>query len=120
VAATTWGTLALEFALAVGLFLPKRRWRPLLLGGLLLHGAIAMLMGLPSFSLAMFAALILFLRPWESPFAIPTPVKFRSGAPRVRTPISARTANEITAGTTSDERADVAPVVRTPQPASSP
>jgi antimicrobial peptide system SdpB family protein len=67
VAALTWGTIALEFALAVGLFLPKRRWKPLLVGGLTLHAGIAVLMGLSSFALAMFAALILFLRPWEHP-----------------------------------------------------
>jgi antimicrobial peptide system SdpB family protein len=65
VAALSWGTLALEFALAIGLFLPKRRWQPLLVGGLTLHGGIAVVMGLWSFSLAMFAALILYLRPWE-------------------------------------------------------
>ncbi|BCB89606.1 sporulation-delaying protein SdpB family protein [Phytohabitans suffuscus] len=71
VATLTWGTLVLEFALAIGLFLPKRRWAPLLVGGLALHGGIALLMGLWSFSLAMFAALVLYLRPWDRPLALP-------------------------------------------------
>jgi antimicrobial peptide system SdpB family protein len=70
VAALTWGTLALEFALAVAIFVPKRRWQPFLLGGLALHAGIAVLMGLGSFALAMFAALTLYLRPWEKPFSL--------------------------------------------------
>ncbi|MET7426455.1 sporulation-delaying protein SdpB family protein [Dactylosporangium sp. NPDC005555] len=71
VAVLTWGSLALEFALAVALVLPRRRWPALLLGGLALHGGIAALMGLWSFSLAMFGALILYLRPFDQPFGLP-------------------------------------------------
>jgi antimicrobial peptide system SdpB family protein len=71
-AVLTWGTMVLEFALALGLFLAKRRWPPLLLGGIMLHGGIAIFMGLWSFALAMFAALILHMRPWERPFALPS------------------------------------------------
>lgn len=63
VAPVTWGVIALEFALFAGL-LADRRYRPLLLcAGLLLHGGIAVLHGLISFSLAMSGALILFLCP---------------------------------------------------------
>jgi antimicrobial peptide system SdpB family protein len=79
VAALTWGTVALEFALAMGLFLSKRRWTPLLVSGLMLHGGIAVVMGLWSFSLAMFAALILYLRPWERSFALPPSLTVQSG-----------------------------------------
>jgi antimicrobial peptide system SdpB family protein len=80
VAALTWGTMALEFCLAIALVLPRRRWTPLLVGGLLLHSGIAVLMGLWSFALAMFAALILYLRPWEWPFATPALVSRSSAA----------------------------------------
>jgi hypothetical protein len=41
----------------------------LLASGLLLHGGIMLIHGLVSFGLVMFAALILFLRPVERPFA---------------------------------------------------
>jgi antimicrobial peptide system SdpB family protein len=82
VTALTWGSMALEFALAWGLFAPKRRWRPLLLGGLALHAGIAVFMGLASFALAMFAALILFLRPWERPVGVPAVVV--AGFDRIR------------------------------------
>jgi antimicrobial peptide system SdpB family protein len=75
VAGLTWGTLVLEFALAIGIFLPRRRWPALLLGGLAMHAGIAVLMGLWSFSLCMFAALVLYLRPWERPVAMPEPLR---------------------------------------------
>lgn len=67
----TWGTIALEFALAVTLVLPRPSWRYLLVAGLALHVGIAIFMGLVSFSLAMTAALILYLRPSSSPFRFP-------------------------------------------------
>jgi antimicrobial peptide system SdpB family protein len=70
VAGLTWGTLALEFTLAIALFLPRRRWPALLVAGLALHAGIAVLMGLWSFSLCMSAALVLYLRPREQTFAI--------------------------------------------------
>ncbi len=69
--AATWGTMVLEFCLALGLILPRRRWRPLLLAGLALHAGIGLLMGLWSFALAMAGALVLFLHPWEKPFTLP-------------------------------------------------
>lgn len=68
--AFTWGPLALEFLLALGL-IAKRSYRPYLLaGGIALHLSIALLMGLWSFALVMFGGLIIFLRPLEQPLPI--------------------------------------------------
>jgi antimicrobial peptide system SdpB family protein len=63
VAALTWSSIALEFALAIALLLrpPLRRW--LLIAGLIFHGLIALSMGLISFSTAMSGALLLYLLP---------------------------------------------------------
>ncbi|MCU0626381.1 MAG: hypothetical protein MUF21_07850 [Gemmatimonadaceae bacterium] len=61
VAAITWGAIALEFALAAALISAPRWRRPLMLAGLAFHTAIAVVNGLPSFALAMSAALVLYL-----------------------------------------------------------
>jgi antimicrobial peptide system SdpB family protein len=67
----TWGTVAVEFALVFGLF-ARRAARPYLLGaGVLLHGSIALFMGLGSFALAMIACLVLYLRPLDRPWPAP-------------------------------------------------
>ncbi|MFG3442568.1 sporulation-delaying protein SdpB family protein [Nonomuraea sp. NPDC047897] len=64
----TWGSIAVEFALVMGL-VARRVVRPYLLAaGVFLHASIAVLMGLGSFSLAMIGALVLFLRPLDVPF----------------------------------------------------
>ena len=69
VAVVTWSVLVLEIALALGLGVDKR-WRGILLAlGISFHFGIALLIGLPSFGLAMTAALILYLRPTERPFS---------------------------------------------------
>ncbi|MET9763122.1 hypothetical protein ABZ016_29465 [Streptomyces sp. NPDC006372] len=63
VAAMTWGPLALEIALAAALLMPQRvRWM-LLPAGILFHLSIAVVMGLWSFALAMWAGLLLLLSP---------------------------------------------------------
>lgn len=69
IAVVTWGVLALELALAMGLWVRPERRKYLLWGGLALHGSILFLHGLVSFVLIMFAALVLFLRPVDKPFA---------------------------------------------------
>jgi antimicrobial peptide system SdpB family protein len=70
VAALTYAILLLELALFLGLVLEKR-YRPwLLLAGLGLHAAIFLVHGLPSFSLNMSAALVLYLRQLELPFEL--------------------------------------------------
>jgi antimicrobial peptide system SdpB family protein len=64
----TWSVLLLEWALSAGL-LVDRRYRPILLVlGILLHAGIAVVHGLVSFAMIMFAALILYLRPLDRPF----------------------------------------------------
>lgn len=65
VVALTWGSLALEGALGLALLLAPRRRRWLLPLGVALHLFIAVLMGLISFALAMWPALLLYLWPAE-------------------------------------------------------
>jgi hypothetical protein len=50
--------------------MPKRFWQPLLIAGIAFHFLIALFHGLMSFSLIMSAALILYLRPHQRPFAL--------------------------------------------------
>lgn len=57
----TWGTIALEFALAFALVMPLQQRKPLLPVALLFHTGIVLVHGLVSFSLAMSAALVLLL-----------------------------------------------------------
>lgn len=64
----TWGVVLFEFFLFAGLVM-DRRWRPyLLVLGILFHAGIAVLQGLLSFSVIMFGALIMYLRPLNRPF----------------------------------------------------
>lgn len=63
VAMLTWLPMFLEFSLALSLFFRWRTRRILLVLGVGFHLAIALLMGLWSFGLAMFGALILLLVP---------------------------------------------------------
>lgn len=77
VMALTWGTIALEAALFAGL-IAARPYRALLLPlGVAFHLGIALFQGLPSFSLTMVAALLLYLRPVALPFALPVGVGAR-------------------------------------------
>jgi antimicrobial peptide system SdpB family protein len=83
-AAVTWGALGIEFALALGLIAP-RRWRPaLLVVGVVFHLGIATLMGVASFSVAMIAAVILYLRPPENEFGWPVGLAERFRRTRTR------------------------------------
>jgi len=63
VTAVTWGSVALEFALAIAIFLGPQAKRFLLGAGLLFHTGIAVHMGLVSFLAATSAALLLALLP---------------------------------------------------------
>jgi antimicrobial peptide system SdpB family protein len=64
----TWGTIVLEVFLAMGLLATRRARAVLLVLGIALHLGIMVFMGLFSFALTMFAALILFLRPLDQEF----------------------------------------------------
>jgi antimicrobial peptide system SdpB family protein len=66
----TWSVLVLEYFLSAGLVMPKRFWGTLYVLGLSLHAGIIVIHGLWSFSTVMFAALTLYLRPTERPFAL--------------------------------------------------
>jgi len=63
VTAITWGSIALEFALAIAIFLGPQAKRVLLAAGLLFHTGIAVHMGLVSFLAATSAGLLLALLP---------------------------------------------------------
>jgi hypothetical protein len=60
--------MLIEYLLSMGLLLPKQSWKTLLIAGVALHTGILLFHGLVSFSIAMFAALILYLRPVEQGF----------------------------------------------------
>lgn len=63
VALLTWSVLLLEFLLGISMLLARSARTPLLWGGILFHLGIAILFGLWSFAIVMFAALILLLKP---------------------------------------------------------
>jgi antimicrobial peptide system SdpB family protein len=65
----TWGVLALEYALGAAILMPRKRAAKLLWIAIAFHLGIALVHGIISFAVAMFAALILYLRPLERPFA---------------------------------------------------
>ncbi len=67
----TWTVIVVEYLLSAALFMRRDRWFIPLIAGFALHAGIILIHGLVSFGTIMFAALILYLRPWERPFAIP-------------------------------------------------
>jgi antimicrobial peptide system SdpB family protein len=78
----TWGAILFEILLFGALFMPPQHRRYLLVPGLLFHFAIAVLIGIPSFSLVMFAALSLYLLPVDQSIGIN--LKAQALARRVR------------------------------------
>lgn len=68
----TYGAMLLELVLFMALVMPRQRWAPLLVAGLVFHGAIALLMGLLSFGFAMAGCLLLYLRPVDRPLVLPS------------------------------------------------
>lgn len=68
VSALTWSAMLLEVALFMGLVVARPYRKYFLIAGLSFHTAIALVHGLVSFGLAMFGALILYLRPTELEF----------------------------------------------------
>jgi antimicrobial peptide system SdpB family protein len=83
VVAMTWGTIALEVALAAALVMPRRAWPPLLIAGIVFHALICLFFDLGSFAIAMIAAVILYLRPADEPFCLP---RFLPGAQHAACP----------------------------------
>jgi antimicrobial peptide system SdpB family protein len=71
VSVLTWSVVTLEFMLFAGLLADKKLWPTLLYLGLVFHFGIALIHGLISFAFAMFAALIIYLRPVEHVFSLP-------------------------------------------------
>ncbi len=68
VALMSWGAILIEIILFMALVMPKKAWGYVLVIGIMFHIMIALIHGLISFSLAMVAALILYLRPIENSF----------------------------------------------------
>ncbi len=81
VRAFTYATLAIELLLFLCLFLPRRITHRVLYLGIALHLAFAVMMGLPSFTIIMWGALVLDLRDWSSPFRRPWAAKPAAVAP---------------------------------------
>ena len=73
VALMTWGVMLLEHLLGVALLLRAELRRPLLCAGVALHLGILAVQGIASFSLAMMAALLVYLHPWSRPLVLPIP-----------------------------------------------
>lgn len=67
----TYSVLIAEYLLSTGLFVAKKHRSALLVAGICLHLGILVIHGLVTFSLAMFAALLLYLRPIEREFRLP-------------------------------------------------
>jgi hypothetical protein len=67
----TWGVMVFEYLLSTALVMPRRYWKLMLFSGMFFHGSILCIQGISSFSVAMMAALLLYLRPWDQPFAVP-------------------------------------------------
>jgi antimicrobial peptide system SdpB family protein len=74
VATLTWGSIAVELALFSGLFATRSIRRILLVVGICFHFGIWAFMGLGTFSIVMWAAVILYLRPSDEPFKIRMPM----------------------------------------------
>lgn len=70
--AMTWGAILVELSLFTALVMPKWAWGYFLVIGLAFHAGIALMHGLISFSMAMAGALVLYLRPANRPFALPS------------------------------------------------
>lgn len=71
VVALTWGTVLLELVLFMALTMPRRAWPPLFWAGIAFHVGIGVLMGLVSFTMAMTACLLLYLRRVDRPLRLP-------------------------------------------------
>jgi len=70
-ATITWGPILIELFLFMGIIASRPARRVLLVLGIGLHLGILFLMGLVTFSIVMFGALVLYLRPVDEPFHLP-------------------------------------------------
>ncbi|RLL39808.1 hypothetical protein D8M04_19835 [Oceanobacillus piezotolerans] len=64
----TWGTLILQFILVMALVIDKKYWKYILIAAMFMHEIFAIALGLISFSLAVIAVLLMYLRPLEETF----------------------------------------------------
>jgi antimicrobial peptide system SdpB family protein len=78
----TWGVLIVELLLTMGLLASSRAKPYLLCLGFLLHAAIIPFHGLPSFAVAMWGALILYLRPLNQPFSFRLATEYLGRVPQ--------------------------------------
>src|SRR5438445_7830956 len=82
VALLTWGPLALEFAIALGLVLDQRARSRLLVLGVGFHAGIAVMIGLVSCAIATWAGPILLLRPMRQECGVRIRAPLRIFRPR--------------------------------------
>jgi antimicrobial peptide system SdpB family protein len=69
----TWGVIVYELFLFTALVMDRKWWPLMLYSALAFHAGIALFHGLVSFSIAMFGALILYVRPLDSHFELRFP-----------------------------------------------
>ena len=87
----TWGAIAIEVFLFMALTMPKKAWGFALGVAIPFHLLIAVFFGLTSFSLAMLAADVLYLRPVEREFGIARLLLSHGPLRSARAPVDSRT-----------------------------
>lgn len=80
----TWGTIILQFLLFCGLFSNSKTKKILFVLAITMHEIFALMLGLVSFSIAMSAALILFLLPINAHFKYKFKFNFQFNLPLTR------------------------------------
>lgn len=95
----TWGALLLEMFLFAGLLAERRPRRVLLVLGIAFHAAIALVHGLVSFALPMWAGLLLYLHPVDEELAA-----LRGWWARLREAVRARLPRRSAAGAEGGRR----------------
>jgi antimicrobial peptide system SdpB family protein len=98
-AAMTWGPIIVEIFLFMGLVASRSVRRVLLPLGVGLHLGILLLMGLFTFSITMFGALILYLRPFDEPFVLSAP-RLRHVVGRAWAKVASRKPTTVTGAVT--------------------
>jgi antimicrobial peptide system SdpB family protein len=91
----TWSVLLLEGGLFLGLTLDANYRRYLLWAGIGFHFMIILVHGLPTFFMAMTAALLIYLRPFYQPFNLVLSGGKRYTIPRVRSRQNVAPVNDV-------------------------
>lgn len=103
----TWGAILFELFLFMALIMPHRWRKRFLVMGMVFHAGIAIVHGLVSFMLAMWAALILFLQPVGEPLSVPK--RLRSLVSSWTSSVPPSTSVSTSSGATPSSNSDSAP-----------